>query len=828
MAPPPKYDANGFHMGFGAIHLPFLRTGRKPRDGSNGFCATCLISPAFLPTQLNSLFGFILIIQGIIFGLRRMTQVLSQGIQDLTVQHVELLTGLAHHLHLKLIELSYLRSSEHRFGLRGCGNECDGDGGVGGVVERGRYVAPGCRRIVRIAQRDPGTLALPCSSPSRRRPVYLDLDLDAARAGLTSFDFPSSEVEIGYEPRANSGSCSRLDALNPIDPSQVFSLLIKSPLVQPLTDSRAPRCITDAESRIWHELGRIQRTVRVQSKAWYSVSFKARSMQYGSSKPAHGQVLCKSWILSSPGAVSTPRTPQVPRAQSPKRAESASAHDGPQRRQCAGMEAATAGPRTSGLRGQARGMAGRGGRVRLSTETRGDVESGPDERAEDESSAACRRHRLLHRAGLLAGRKQLRGVKAVSMSPSWQTLTTAGDVTRVTHFFLLMKPEQPGPENYTPSSSSSLEFEYTWKNVRVNPQNIDPHTFPFHLELQPEQNRYNVRFLEFRSHSDPPHDNGNPGDIWLNVSPAAYALFALSAQREWVRWAGPGATLDPDGGAQVVLHPYLPLYVLWCTIKQASWYHRDKLARDWMAEKLAARRELGGYTATESMLDASEGVRLILLREEMERCLSPAEPEPEVIPTLSINDQLKAALGDLAASSTSALPLMHEALVATLSSGIDYLLTERRKLAHRLFEADERAARAELKLSSYTKLYPTPQCHYDTPSSPTIATPSPPQSSPTFPLRSIDPPIPISSMNAFTEKHLDIFFRPAEDGRSKNCRVCLTLITPPPNSDPAAEAETSSLLAHALHAHPDECAVFAAASDEELEAARRELAGCHL
>ncbi|KAJ7605849.1 hypothetical protein DFH06DRAFT_1252322 [Mycena polygramma] len=392
-----------------------------------------------------------------------------------------------------------------------------------------------------------------------------------------------------------------------------------------------------------------------------------------------------------------------------------------------------------------------------------------------------------------------------------------------------MKPEQPGPDNYAPSSSSLGDFECTWKNVRVNPQNIDPDAFPFHLELQPEQNRYNSRFLEFRSHSDPPIDIGNPGDIWMNVSPASYALFALSAQREWVRWAGPGPTLEGAGGAQVISHPYLPLYALWCTIKQPSWYHRDKLARDWVGEKLAGRRELGGYAATESMLDASVGVRLILLREEMGRSLSPAHAEPEVVPTSSINDQLKAALGDLAASSTSTPPIQ-EALIATLSSGIDYLLTERRKLARGLFEAEERAARAELKLSSYTKLYPTPQCHYDTPlplepPSPTIATPSPPQSSPTFPLRSIDPPIPMSSMNAITEKHLDIFFRVAEDGRSKNCRVCLVLITHPPYSDPAAEAETSTLLAHALHAHPDECAVFAAASDEELEVARRELAG---
>ncbi|KAJ6506298.1 hypothetical protein C8R47DRAFT_1101804, partial [Mycena vitilis] len=179
-----------------------------------------------------------------------------------------------------------------------------------------------------------------------------------------------------------------------------------------------------------------------------------------------------------------------------------------------------------------------------------------------------------------------------------------------------MKPEQPGPANYTPTTASHpLKFIYTWKSVRVNPQNLDPATFPFHLELAPGQTRYTIRFLEFRAHFDPPKhdldsDIGNPGDVWLNVSPAAYAVFALSKRRAWVRWAGP---------APALAHPYLPLYALWCTLKQASWYHRAKLAGDWTPEKLASRRELGGYAASESMYEPAVSVRLILLREEVER-----------------------------------------------------------------------------------------------------------------------------------------------------------------------------------------------------------------
>lgn len=229
---------------------------------------------------------------------------------------------------------------------------------------------------------------------------------------------------------------------------------------------------------------------------------------------------------------------------------------------------------------------------------------------------------------------------------------------------MIMKPEQPGPQSYKPRTSSPIEFQFKWRNVRVNPQNIGA-DFPFHLEL--EQNRYAVRFLEFRSLTDPPFDIGNPGDIWLNVSSASYALFALNAKKEWLRWPGP--TLAKD---RMILHPYLPIYTLWCTIKQAGWYHGDKVGKDWIGEKLTARQELGGYSSMESMLDASVGVRLILLREEIERTkpfTEPVDPSATSL-TSSIGDQLKSALDQM--TSTSTLPEMQQALISTLSSGIDY------------------------------------------------------------------------------------------------------------------------------------------------------------
>ncbi|KAF7333007.1 High osmolarity signaling protein SHO1 [Mycena venus] len=390
------------------------------------------------------------------------------------------------------------------------------------------------------------------------------------------------------------------------------------------------------------------------------------------------------------------------------------------------------------------------------------------------------------------------------------------------HFFLLssMKPEQPGPQSYQPSTSSDIEVRYTWKRFRVNPQNVGE-DFPFHLELQ--QDRYSVCFLEFRSFSDPPLDIGNPGDIWLNISPTSYTLFALNVKKEWVRWPGP--TLDDK--ERLIPHPYIPTYALWCTIKQASWYHRDKLESDWTGEKLTARQNLGGHSSANSMLDPAVGVRLVLLWEEKFLPAGAMTPSTATTPP-PIGDQLKSAVGQLASSSSS-LPKVEEALVVTLSAGIDYLLTERKKLSRALFKAEERAAVAENKLAVASFNLNNPN-HYRYPPVSESSTPTP-QSSPTFPLRVVqesdgDPyqmdAAPSSPPNNLTPKHLGVLFRPSSPGpsNSKNCRICLALVMYGP------EDELSALMSHALETHPNECKIFAGVGVEdesELDAVRREI-----
>ncbi|KAJ7039337.1 hypothetical protein C8F04DRAFT_1086496 [Mycena alexandri] len=381
-----------------------------------------------------------------------------------------------------------------------------------------------------------------------------------------------------------------------------------------------------------------------------------------------------------------------------------------------------------------------------------------------------------------------------------------------------MKPEQPGPENYRPKSSFPVQFHFKWKSVRLDPQNFGA-DYPFRLEL--EQNRHSVRFLEFRSLCDPLPDVGNPGDIWLNVSPDSYALSALNEKREWVRWPGPACDKT-----LMVHHPYLPVYTL-------CWYHRDKLQSDWTDEKLAARQALGGYSSAESLLDPGVGVRLILLGEEIEK-INLVDTPTEIS---SVEEQLKSAPGDMA----SALPGMQVALVATLTAGIDYLLNERKKLCHALLEAEERAAIAEGKLAETQKQsnsnYYREHCYTPTPNeTPAPQTPSSstnalsPQSSPTYPLRPDSKPnqetksielesdfMESAAHPCIAAKHLDLLFQSAEEGRSKNCRICLAFVAYEPGD------ELSALLSHALENHPDECAIFAATSDEELEVARLSL-----
>ncbi|KAJ7438709.1 hypothetical protein B0H11DRAFT_576360 [Mycena galericulata] len=420
-----------------------------------------------------------------------------------------------------------------------------------------------------------------------------------------------------------------------------------------------------------------------------------------------------------------------------------------------------------------------------------------------------------------------------------------------------MKPKQPGPDTYTPRSSSNVEFQPKWRVVRVNPDYITS-DFPFQLPDLVED-RYPVPFLEFRALCDPPSDIGNPGDIWMNVSPTSYALFALNANKDWVRW--PGATLDK---ARLVLHPYLPLYALWCTIKQASWYHCDKLKTDWTDRKLSARQELGGYAVAASMRDPSVGVRLVLLHEQMEANKASEGPVPECSSTsgqLSVSDQLKAAASELAV-----FPDMKDAALSTLAAGIDYLLAERQQMTKVLAAMESRAEDAEKKLKAterklaeLSKSIPRPDRHHvlqqtqSAGAETAVCTPSPGARSPN-PRKQPRPEPPIlpaepkraqswvpaaarrdavmpSSTSAppgytppeITAKHLEILYWAPEgsegSGNSRYCRICRACVTH------NALDGLRALTAHALEQHAAQCSVLARADEEQLEGALRRVEG---
>ncbi|KAJ7227925.1 hypothetical protein C8J57DRAFT_1534698 [Mycena rebaudengoi] len=408
---------------------------------------------------------------------------------------------------------------------------------------------------------------------------------------------------------------------------------------------------------------------------------------------------------------------------------------------------------------------------------------------------------------------------------------------------MALKPPQPSPESYTPATSSSVSFRFEWKATRVHPDNI-PATFPFSLPLV--GTRFRVQFLEFRANADPPPDIGNPGDIWFNVSPQSYALFALNRKREWIRWTG--SKLDFDS---LIYHPYIPMYALWCTITQASWYHRDKLQSDWAGDKLTARQALGGYASPDAMLEADVGVRLILLSETKE---STGSSNPTAGPTPPpIDDLLISVLGQSAGS--SAISETKDTLIATLTTGINFLLEEGAKREHAVTEAEKRAATAEQKLAALARtpsrsyyrdnLFPVPtierpdnHCRQPSVLPPSAAdlkrttsedlpapaakrrksdlqsTATTPQSALTASAALFSTPFPplCSPPTALQSKHLRVIFRPT----SSHCLICLALV-------PHTCTDESPLRAHVLENHPYESGIFVAASDEELEIARRAL-----
>jgi hypothetical protein len=172
-----------------------------------------------------------------------------------------------------------------------------------------------------------------------------------------------------------------------------------------------------------------------------------------------------------------------------------------------------------------------------------------------------------------------------------------------------MKPNHPSAnKDYTPRTSTSTKFTYSSKRILLTSNQI-PSDYPYKLEKV--VSKYQILFIEFRATAPPPSDIGRTGDVWLDLTPGSYALYARTKPGAlgWVKWKGAYKE-------NAIKHPDLPNHALWVTLKNVGWYTSEGLAAEWSRRK-EDRTRIGRYTGLddELMKNAGEVIRILLLSE---------------------------------------------------------------------------------------------------------------------------------------------------------------------------------------------------------------------
>ncbi|KAJ7775655.1 hypothetical protein DFH07DRAFT_1056810 [Mycena maculata] len=129
--------------------------------------------------------------------------------------------------------------------------------------------------------------------------------------------------------------------------------------------------------------------------------------------------------------------------------------------------------------------------------------------------------------------------------------------------------EHPCFTNPHPVSRIQPHITSTQKEITVPAL---PARYPYHLELV--NGSYRIPYLQFLGRGPPTEnlDVGTPGDVYLDLTPGAFALYGKTATG-WQRWYDSGDTFQgnkwPDAD-WVVKHPHLDDFGLWVTFSQTD------------------------------------------------------------------------------------------------------------------------------------------------------------------------------------------------------------------------------------------------------------------
>ncbi|KAJ7166081.1 hypothetical protein C8R46DRAFT_1275727 [Mycena filopes] len=149
------------------------------------------------------------------------------------------------------------------------------------------------------------------------------------------------------------------------------------------------------------------------------------------------------------------------------------------------------------------------------------------------------------------------------------------------------KPAVPHPCNQNPNPKSTVKPEttFTLRYMKMCSDRIPlnyPYILPPNKGIFPNKGdtyEYTpVPYFEFRALGAPPPDVGTPGDVYIDTTPNAQALYTKS-EEDWSRWPGPASPETPA-------HPHFAD----CNSARFVWFH-PKLGVEWVCVRTVLRRQ---------------------------------------------------------------------------------------------------------------------------------------------------------------------------------------------------------------------------------------------
>jgi hypothetical protein len=142
---------------------------------------------------------------------------------------------------------------------------------------------------------------------------------------------------------------------------------------------------------------------------------------------------------------------------------------------------------------------------------------------------------------------------------------------------------------------------------------IIPDDYPF--QLDPDRPTM-VPFFEWRGRGAPPEDIGYPGDVYLDLTPDHFALYAYTTTK-WVKWVGPRVQKE-----QLIAHPHFhDDRFLRCSPTTVGWYAIKTITDNRRIPKTLSASEAIQTIIAHERKETEQNMRKRKHREHEEDCI---------------------------------------------------------------------------------------------------------------------------------------------------------------------------------------------------------------